>query len=120
MDMDFFEDYYNTLLGLLVEEARVPGVENAFAPGSVCQAAYENMRAAGRRICQRLGVEEDPDLEGVVSSMETIQKELCRRIFLSLGGRNAKRRMQNAEGSCHPDESEGPWRDLCTDRPPLP
>ena len=82
--MTVYEEIYNNMIGLYDSEHSMESVENAFAPGSECSLAYEKMRDAYERLCQRLGVEkgEDRDLEIMVASMETIQKELCRRMFL--------------------------------------
>ncbi len=80
--MSNFEDIYETMLGLREEGFQVPGVENAFSDGSLCAESYEKMRSAYARICFRLGVQdEDPDLETIVSAMEAIQRDLCRRIY---------------------------------------
>ncbi len=77
-----FEDIYLTLTGNREDEYCIPGVEDAFAPGSLCAQEYDTMRAAYERICQRLGVQdEDSDLDQILFSMEAIQKELCRRIW---------------------------------------
>ncbi len=53
--MDTFQDIYETMLGLRVPEAQVPGVEDAFGPGLPCDRAYGEMREAYERVCQRLG-----------------------------------------------------------------
>ncbi len=46
--MDFYDKIYYTLIGQMEEDAAIPGVPNAFAPGSECDQAY--LRAeAGRR-----------------------------------------------------------------------
>ncbi len=83
--MEKFNDIYETMLGLREPEAQVPWVENAFEEGGICAREYEDMRAAYGRICERLGAaEEDPDLEAMVTALERIQKELCRRM-LQLG-----------------------------------
>ena len=81
--MENFQQIYETMLGLLEPEACVPGIENAFADGSFCADQYEKMRSAYERLCTRLNVRnEDQDLNTMVDSMEAIQKELCRRIYL--------------------------------------
>ena len=81
--MKIYEEIYNTMIGLYDSAHSMESVENAFAPGSECALAYEKMRDAYERLCHRLGIEkgEDADLEIMVASMETIQKELCRRMF---------------------------------------
>ena len=80
--MEDFENTYESMLGLPVEEYALPDVDNAFVPGSFCDRQYARMRAAYERLCDRLKTgEEDPDLDVMVDAMENIQKELCRRIF---------------------------------------
>lgn len=80
--MDRFTDIYETMLGLREPDACVSGIEDAFADGSTCALAYEEMRCAYERLCQRLGVsDEDADLNAIVNSMERIQRELCCRIY---------------------------------------
>ena len=77
------EDVYLTLCGELVEEACVPGVENAFSPGSLCDREYRKLRLAYDRLLQRLGEKgEDSDVEIMIGSMLIIQQELCTRMFL--------------------------------------
>ena len=77
-----FEDIYYTMLGEMSPGYEVPGVENAFAPGQSCERAYEDVTAAYQRLRDRLGVvDEDEDVELIIDSMTTIQRELCRRMF---------------------------------------
>ena len=80
--MSDFELIYESMLGLLTEEYALPDVNNAFVPGSYCDRQYTRMRDAYERICQRLQVEEDRDLDVMVEAMEKIQKELCRRFYI--------------------------------------
>ena len=80
--MQDFDAFYESLLGLRTGEAALPGVENAFAPGSLCDREYGRMRESYLRICERLHAgEEDTDLEDLVAAMEAIQRALCRRIY---------------------------------------
>ena len=74
-------DIYATLIGVMEEKNRIPGVENAFAPGSYCDKCYEEMMDCRERIQQRLGVEDDEDVEGMVIALESIQTDLCIRMF---------------------------------------
>ncbi len=81
--MSDFEAFYLSLLGELAPEAAVPGVENAFAPGSLCGREYRRMREAYERLCTRLAVQdEDEDLNTLIDALEAIQKDLCRRTYL--------------------------------------
>lgn len=80
--MPNFEDIYETMLGLRIPEACVPGVEDAFSEGGLCQREYDRMRSAYARLCSRLGAgDEDPDLNTMVDAMEAIQRDLCQRIY---------------------------------------
>ena len=77
-----FDDIYESMLGLRLPEACVPGVEDAFSEGSLCQREYDRMRSAYERLCTRLGAgDEDPDLNTMVNALEAIQQELCERMY---------------------------------------
>ena len=81
MHDEFINDIYLTLQGLLTPEAAVPGVPDLFAPGSPCEQEYASLQEACQRICARLGVEEDQDLNRILDSLENIQAALCREMF---------------------------------------
>ena len=88
--MTEFEQIYDTLRGELLPEYAVPGVENLFAPGSICDREYAEMRHAYERLLERLGQEdEDADLEIMVNTMTEIQTHIAREMFL-LGVRLGK------------------------------
>ena len=77
MEMEFIERVYLTVTGDLVEEYRVPGVEDLFAPGKSCERLYNQMMDAYERLVERLGgKEEDPDAEIMVDA--TLQ--LCEKV----------------------------------------
>lgn len=44
--MENFAEIYETMLGFRTPEACVPGVEDAFSEGSLCQREYDRMRGA--------------------------------------------------------------------------
>ena len=73
-----FEDIYAALIG---ESIAVPGVENAFAPGKYCARRYGDMVAHRQRLWERLDCEDDEDIEQILCAMESIQAELCRKMF---------------------------------------
>ena len=73
---------YDTLADLTSDPYRLPGIENAFAPGSECDALYAQAYKSGRRICMRLGVESDPDLELIFHNLEEISRILGCKMFL--------------------------------------
>ena len=74
-------DIYATLIGVIDEKHRVPGVENAFAPGSYCDRRYQDMMDCRQRLYDRLGSEEDEDVEALIMAMESIQTALCIEMF---------------------------------------
>lgn len=73
------EKIYLSMLGELVEP--LPGVKNAFAPGQLCDQLYQQIFEANCRLCQRLGVEEDADVECIVDCFFQINRELCLRMY---------------------------------------
>ena len=77
--MDRWEDIYDSMMGELVEPC--PGIANAFAPGEKCEKLYEEIFQANRRLCARLGVEEDEDVEEIISNFFAMNQELCRRMY---------------------------------------
>lgn len=79
-----FEDIYYTVIGEMRPGYEVPGVENAFAPGENCARAQAEIGSACDSLRQRLGLEPgemDEDLETILDAMNTIQRELCLRMF---------------------------------------
>lgn len=76
----FVESVYDTLQGSLLTP--VPGVEDLFAAGKPCARWYREMLAAYGRLCDRLGVpDEDPDIETIINSLLSIQRELCGKMY---------------------------------------
>lgn len=81
--MDYIDDIYLSLQGLLTDDEKVPGVENLWVPGSFCDQQYNLMLEASNRLCDRLGAgEEDPDVTAMIDALLRIQQELCRHMFL--------------------------------------
>ena len=83
--MDHYDMLYYSLIGLLEDQAAEPGVPNLFAPGSLCDKAYQRLVEARNRISAKLGQEDDPDLCQILSEMDTIQRTLCRGIMALRG-----------------------------------
>lgn len=78
--MKIGELVYESLIGELIDP--VEKVPNAFEPGSYCEARYKEMLAAYERLCDRLGVlDEDEDVEIIINSLLSIQRELCLEMF---------------------------------------
>lgn len=78
--MKIAELVYESLIGELVDPIR--DVPNAFEPGSFCEAQYREMLEAYERLRERLGVvDEDADVETIIESLLSIQRELCLEMF---------------------------------------
>lgn len=74
--------YEQVCIGVLPEH-QLPGVAFAFGPGSFCLQKYTQTLEAYSRLCERLGViDEDEDLECILSSLLEIQEALCCQMFL--------------------------------------
>ena len=81
MNQEQIHDVYETLIGVRGKEDQVPGVENAFAPGTYCDQRYADLIRHRQRLWDRLGCEDDEDLEEILCAMESIQRELCFKMF---------------------------------------
>ena len=78
---DIVEDVYYSMLGELREEYSLPWVPNLAYSGGEFDRLYSQMLAGCQRICQRLGREEDEDVEAVRCACEQMQQLLCRQMF---------------------------------------
>jgi len=56
-------------------------VKNEFAEGEVCSRLYQEVYDANRRICERLGVEEDKDVELIISNLLQIGEYECMKMY---------------------------------------
>lgn len=56
-------------------------VENEFARGKKCCELYEQVYEAERRLCKRLNVDEDPDVELIVGHMFEIARILSTKMY---------------------------------------
>ena len=76
------EKIYLTLLGVMQEQFRVPGMENLFVEGSECMNRYSEMLAAYERLCERLGIiDEDKDVEIIIDALMTIERKISMKMF---------------------------------------
>lgn len=76
------EKVYDSILGMLVKEARLPWVENEFEPGKPYHNNYNDMHDAYERLRQRLGAEdEDDDVEVIISALLENEQLLCKKMF---------------------------------------
>ena len=78
--MDEFEDIYLSMTGEL--EPGLPWVENAFAEGTECSRAYQELWAARENLCRRFGMDwEDKDLERIMNAVALLEEDFGRRMF---------------------------------------
>ncbi len=61
------------------EESRY--VENAFAEGEPCAVRYKEIYETGNRICERLGVETDPDVDTLMDDFLEIMEIVSKKMF---------------------------------------
>ena len=73
------EKIYLSMLGELTEP--VPGVQNAFAPGQPCAKLYRQIYEARCRLCERLGEEENDDLESIFDGFFEINRQMSLRMY---------------------------------------
>ena len=73
------EEVYASMVGELIEP--LDGIADEYVPGSLCDRLYRDACVARDRLCQRLGVENDPDLEVIFDSFCDINTYLCRKMF---------------------------------------
>lgn len=74
---------YNMMNGFLTDIPRQENVaiEDEFAEGKECGRIYEKVYDAKRSLCDRLGEEEDRDIETIVSGLEEIGRLLAMKMY---------------------------------------
>ena len=79
------EQIYDKMNGFLTEETlSVPErtvIEDEFAEGKECCLLYEGVYKAGRNRCERLGEDEDSDVEAILNGMERIARLLSMKMY---------------------------------------
>ena len=56
-------------------------VEDEFAEGKECGLLYEGVYQAGQNLCERLGEDEDSDVEAILNGMERISRLLSMKMY---------------------------------------
>lgn len=56
-------------------------VVNEYAVGGKCEQLYDEVFAANRRVCQKLGVEEDSDVEMIICNLLNIGKHFSMKMY---------------------------------------
>ncbi len=74
---------YDKMNGFLAEGmASIPeGIEDEFAEGKECCLLYEGVYQAGRNLCERLGEDEDEDVETILNGMERITRLVSLKMY---------------------------------------
>ena len=79
------EQIHDKMNGFLTEETlSVPEgtvIEDEFAEGKECCLLYEGVYKAGRNLCERLGEDEDSDVEAILNGMERIARLLSMKMY---------------------------------------
>ena len=74
-------------------------VEDEFEEGKPCSELYGHVCDANKRICERLGVQEDKDVEIIINCMD----DICRILAMKMYDYGMKR-----EELCQPGKEDGP------------
>ncbi len=56
-------------------------IEDEFAEGKECCLLYEGVYQAGRNLCERLGEDEESDVETILNGMERISRPLSMKMY---------------------------------------
>ena len=56
-------------------------IEDEFAEGKECRLLYEGVYQAGRNLCERLGEDEDEDVETILNGMERITRLVSLKMY---------------------------------------
>ena len=56
-------------------------IEDEFAEGKECCLLYEGVYQAGRNLCERLGGDEDGDVETILNGMERITRLVSLKMY---------------------------------------
>ena len=83
--MKLVENVYEAVCGEYADEAdyviQNVRIQNEFEEGKNCCEAYKQVYEANRRLCERLGVDEDPDVEMIIDSMFAITRTVGEKMF---------------------------------------
>ena len=75
------EEKKNLIYDLMNGSLVLDEVKDEFAKGSYCSELYEEVYQAKVSLCNRLGVQEDSDIETVISNLLLIGKHLSMKMF---------------------------------------
>ena len=83
--MRLVENVYEAVCGEYEDEAdyviQNVQIQNEFEEGKICSEAYKRVYEANRRLCERLGVDEEPDVEMIIDGMFDITRIVSEKMF---------------------------------------
>ena len=83
--MKLVENVYEAVCGEYADEAdyviQNVRIQNEFEEEKPCSEAYKRVYEANRRLCERLGVDEDPDVEMIIDGMFAITRTVGEKMF---------------------------------------
>lgn len=81
MRNDYIDIVYSLISGTRIPQPGDPEIENLFDEGGECEELYDHIYDANLRLCQRLGTEEDRDVEIMINSFLKINELVGKRMF---------------------------------------
>ena len=79
------EQIFDKMNGFLTEELLLLPeqhiIEDEFAEGKECCLLYEGIYQAERNLCERLGEDENEDVEAILNGMERITRILAMKMY---------------------------------------
>ena len=72
---------YETAIGMCADGEGAAGIDNLFDDGTICDFLYSEVYDASRRINQRLGQQEDPDVERIIRNLWKINKIVSCKMY---------------------------------------
>lgn len=79
------EQIFEKMNGFLMEELPILPeqhvIEDEFAEGKECCLLYEGIYQAERNLCERLGEDENEDVETILNGMERITRILAMKMY---------------------------------------
>ena len=81
MDTKIADIIYDLLIGEAEPNEKFSIAENMFAEGRACEELYNKVYEANLRLCDRLGVQEDADVELIIASMLRINRLIGIKMF---------------------------------------
>lgn len=76
---------YDSMNGLLDKDRcqtdELKLVQDEFVEGLFCEQAYEEVFQANQRLCRRLGVQTDKDVESIIDNLLAISRHLSLKMY---------------------------------------